>query len=453
MAKTLIGNIKGPQGPKGDRGPQGEQGIQGPSGPIGLTGDTGQRGSRWVTGRAITGTSTTDTVFSETGISDSIVNDHYLNDETGNIYRCTLAGPANIATWVYEGNIKPNNISIDTRISGWNSISGNKTINKMAYGNGMFVGVDSSNNRTMYYSEDGITWSESNLSTIYEIPIILYGNGKFICYEYNYPNEGCDIHHSEDGITWTDGARLSNTYLAIMTCGVYGNGKFVLSGYKITDDKIPVMIYSEDGITWSECVGLPDSAGAQGFDPLCYANGMFWAYNGTGGSNTMYYSEDGISWTVMDDAAVKPFDVIYANGVYVGYKSGGYLIYSNDGITWTEALKIPSTMDMDVDPSTGRPIPIKKSGYLPAIYVNGIFIAGAYYSKNGIEWKQWYYDNDGYIDTVVRYDNIYVDNGIANVNGKYMTLNRNSKTLISLEFVKEDMNLEEVINSLYKLLW
>lgn len=450
MAKTLIGNIKGPQGPKGDRGPQGEQGIQGPEGPIGLTGDNGQRGSRWVTGRAITGTSTTDTVFSETGISDSIVNDHYLNDETGNIYRCTLAGPANIATWVYEGNIKPNNISIDTGISGWNSISGNKTINKMAYGNGMFVGVDSSDSKTMYYSEDGITWSKSNLSTTYRVDIILYGNGKFICYEYNTGELSCDIHYSEDGITWTDGACLFNTYIASMTCGVYGNGKFILSGYKIADDKIPVMIYSEDGITWSECDGLPDKTTASlGFDVLFSANGKFWAYDESGCD---YYSEDGISWTVMDDAAVTPSAVIYAKGIYVGYAKE-YLIYSNDGITWTNSLNVPNIIYTDFDPSTGRPLPKKKNRYLPTIYVDGIFIAGAYYSKNGIEWKQWYYDNDGYIDTVLGYRNIYGDNGIVNVNGKYMTLDNKSKTLISLEFVKEDMNLEEVINSLYKLLW
>ena len=153
MAKTLIGNIKGPkgdqgiqgpqgiqgiQGPKGDQGPQGEKGdtgaqgpkgeqgpqgekgatgatgAQGPTGatgatgakgPTGAAGATGQRGSRWTTGTAITGTSTTGAIFSGTGITDALVNDQYLNSETGNIYKCTKAGNASTATWAWVGNI------------------------------------------------------------------------------------------------------------------------------------------------------------------------------------------------------------------------------------------------------------------------------------------------------------------------------------------------------------
>ena len=92
----------GPQGPKGDTG---ATGPQGPAGAAGAAGATGTRGSRWSTGTACTGTSTTATVFA-TGIADSLVNDMYLNPSTGNIYRCTVAGNASTAKWVYAGNIK-----------------------------------------------------------------------------------------------------------------------------------------------------------------------------------------------------------------------------------------------------------------------------------------------------------------------------------------------------------
>lgn len=94
MAKVLIGNFKGP---KGDTGAQGEQGDKG---------DTGARGSRWTEGTAITGSSTTPTVFSGTGITDALAEDLYLNTDTGNVYRCTTAGAANVAKWVYACNIK-----------------------------------------------------------------------------------------------------------------------------------------------------------------------------------------------------------------------------------------------------------------------------------------------------------------------------------------------------------
>lgn len=74
--------------------------------PRGNTGAAGTRGSRWSTGTAITGTSTTATIFSGTGITDALVNDMYLNTSTGYTYRCTVAGAASAAKWVYVGSIK-----------------------------------------------------------------------------------------------------------------------------------------------------------------------------------------------------------------------------------------------------------------------------------------------------------------------------------------------------------
>ena len=97
VVKTLIGNVKGPKGDTGAKGDAGEKGD---------IGATGQRGSRWTQGTKITGTSTTATIFSSSGISDALVNDNYLNTSTGNTYRCTVAGDASTAKWVYSGNIK-----------------------------------------------------------------------------------------------------------------------------------------------------------------------------------------------------------------------------------------------------------------------------------------------------------------------------------------------------------
>ena len=69
-------------------------------------GDTGDRGATWYAGTGITGTSTTAKVFSGSGVSSAIVGDHYLNTSTQNVYRCTVAGAASTAKWVYEQNIK-----------------------------------------------------------------------------------------------------------------------------------------------------------------------------------------------------------------------------------------------------------------------------------------------------------------------------------------------------------
>ena len=108
IIKTLIGNIKGPKGDKGDQGIQGIQGIKG---------DTGTRGTRWTTGNKITGTNTENTVFPESDLSDSIVNDHYMNVDTGNIYRCMVAGDADTASWVWVGNMVTVDIPTDKTLT------------------------------------------------------------------------------------------------------------------------------------------------------------------------------------------------------------------------------------------------------------------------------------------------------------------------------------------------
>lgn len=72
----------------------------------GKTGATGTRGSVINYGTAITGTSTTATAFSGSGLSSSLVNDMYINTSTFYLYRCTVAGNAANAKWVYVGSIK-----------------------------------------------------------------------------------------------------------------------------------------------------------------------------------------------------------------------------------------------------------------------------------------------------------------------------------------------------------
>lgn len=107
-----LGNVKGPQGIQGIQGETGPQGPTGATGATGAKGDTGQRGSLWYNGTGITGTSTTATVFSGSGVTAALVNDYYQNTGTGadrgRVYRCTVAGAATVAKWVYAGtNLGP----------------------------------------------------------------------------------------------------------------------------------------------------------------------------------------------------------------------------------------------------------------------------------------------------------------------------------------------------------
>lgn len=60
--------------------------------------------NKMYSGNKITGTSTTATIFSGSGITSAVVNDRYVNTDNGNYYKCTVAGAAAVAKWVYEGN-------------------------------------------------------------------------------------------------------------------------------------------------------------------------------------------------------------------------------------------------------------------------------------------------------------------------------------------------------------
>ena len=60
--------------------------------------------NKMYSGNKITGTSTTATIFSGSGITAAVVNDRYVNTDNGNYYKCTVAGAAAVAKWVYEGS-------------------------------------------------------------------------------------------------------------------------------------------------------------------------------------------------------------------------------------------------------------------------------------------------------------------------------------------------------------
>ena len=112
MPELDLGSVIGPQGPQGKTGATGAQGpagATGATGPAGEKGATGTRGSLWYNGTGITGTSTTAAIFSGSGVSSALVNDYYINTGTGadrgRVYRCTTAGAASAAKWVYAGTL------------------------------------------------------------------------------------------------------------------------------------------------------------------------------------------------------------------------------------------------------------------------------------------------------------------------------------------------------------
>lgn len=206
-----------------------------------------------------------------------------------------------------------------------------KACKSIAYGNGMFV-TTAPNTSSMYqskgsfYSQDGITWTESSLPVDGSWDNVAYGNGKFVAVSRNSKNAA----YSTDGINWESAALpVSSYWLGI----VYGDGKFVTvaSGGRS-------VAYSTDGITWTAAT-LPSTAN---WFSVTYGDGKFVAV--ASNSEKVAYSTDGITW----EESALPLSaewirVIYGDGKYVAiaYNSNA-AAYSIDGITWVE-VTLPSS--------------------------------------------------------------------------------------------------------------
>lgn len=254
----------------------------------------------------------------------------------------------------------------------WN-IGASQESNQMdviGYGGGKFIAAYNGKSQNfVLYSTDGISWSKSNtLNGYFNFQNICYGNGVFVLVGTSH------YTYSSDGITWAEPisfSRRGNSYIA------YGNEKFVL----IHDDE---GFYSTDGKTWTN-ITFPTTASAISFTDICFGKDKFiiigYLTNSTS-TGKILYSNDGISWTEMTlrTGEGKGKAIAYGNGIYVASPfmgqsgSSDVVIYSTDGISWNA-----STL-----PRVAR--------WQDIAYGNGVFIAVSDYpslSAYSFDGKNW----------------------------------------------------------------
>lgn len=257
----------------------------------------------------------------------------------------------------------------------------------LCYANGCFVAAYTNGT---YYSEDGTTWTKSNL-TFSASSIELYDTDGLL-----FVTAGANNYYSFDGKTWNAfenndittiyGIHYANGLWVIGTnSGVYySTNRLEWTRSNLTEDYFKHIIYaygvwvaacggaskskgvyySKDGKTWTSCIGNSSYEFS-----IAVGNGMF----NTGDK----YSLDGINWQDTNltslDNCVRAQYITYSDGVWVmsPYLNGGNigaLIYSYDGINWTKSN-----------------ITVKSGGNF-IIHANGIWIAngksngGIYYS-------------------------------------------------------------------------
>ncbi|MPM04297.1 hypothetical protein SDC9_50573 [bioreactor metagenome] len=179
-------------------------------------------------------------------------------------------------------------------------------------------------------------------------------------------------------IEWIRIGRLAVSEDSTITCGCYGNGKFVfLAEAFFAED---TCLSSIDGLNWSEAKLNIDSSAA--WDSICYGNNMFVATSSSNHFSVTSHiitSTDGVMWAEVNVYNERPISgICFGNGLFVAIQHdgtfGANIITSPDGITWSEQIIPALTPNLaGIAYGGGRFVSIATSG-------------STIYSDNGIDW-------------------------------------------------------------------
>ena len=141
----------------------------------------------------------------------------------------------------------------------------------VAYGNGYFIALPSSNTQAAY-SQDGSTWVSVSLPVSKTWTGIAYGNGYWVAISSGGSGNSTAIISKSNGLGWRSYNLPSATTWSSIA---YGNGIFVA-----TANGTNSAAYSTNyGVTWTSST-LPSTAG---WSSITYGNGIFVAVSSTGG--------------------------------------------------------------------------------------------------------------------------------------------------------------------------
>ena len=269
--------------------------------------------------------------------------------------------------------------------------------NDIAYGNGMFVAVNSSGGT---YSKGGDVWEaftlpESGTHTL------AYGSGKFVAISTG--SRTTSAAYSTDGVTWT----ATSIPQGVWTSVVYGGGKFVA----VNSDNETA--YSTDGVTWNKGGDLSFSTTTGGGAiKITYGDGKYVALCNWGGCS---YSADGVTWSPGQNSYLCFVSATYGNGMFVavGNDSGKWKIcYTANPATtnWEAATTFSASNWTDID----------YNGEVFVAITSGMVAA---YSADGLIWEETTLPEDNNLAAVTHDENRFVAVGASSkaldtLNGK-----------------------------------
>ena len=204
----------------------------------------------------------------------------------------------------------------------------------ISFGNGVFVVTATAANATatgtqVFVSPDGLNWtkSETSAGTAYNSWPILIGN---VWLAYQSAGNGQYSRSSDNGVTW-------NTYVAASFTGMgagraFGNGVIVSGGFGSSSSTSGITWSGDQGTNWSTAV-----TPAGYFGSVAFGNGTFVAIDTINSTNLAITSTNGFTWTTRTLPSTGNWSqVTFGNGVFLAVSgTGTQAATSTDGITWT----------------------------------------------------------------------------------------------------------------------
>ena len=221
----------------------------------------------------------------------------------------------------------------------------NIVIYTVTYGNGIFVIAGGNGDNNLITSTDGVTWTvRPSVLITHSAHYVIYSNGVFISFSSS------TVYYSTNGIVWT------NFYIPPSNKFFYPaffNGKFIAVSRSTTVNSTAItLIPSISGFfgiggltlnkltdTWLTTTGIASNTYSSN---IVYGNSFFLRISATG-TNKANKSTDGITWTSSAISAWSntstnaslSFGSVNSTNYFFGVNQTQSIIRSTDGVTWT----------------------------------------------------------------------------------------------------------------------
>lgn len=205
----------------------------------------------------------------------------------------------------------------------WAAQSGNYAFAMIQQGSGHF----SSATTGVYKSSDlaSFTANQVSSSTGVSDATLVYGNGKYVLGSVKKGS----VFYSEDGVTWTEVQPTTAYQFSGVTYSVFFfDNKFWATTSYSTQWGGAAVFQSSDGVTWTMVAVNLGSAGERYIEDLCYCDGKYYMIMSDG--ELRYTSDWSVFTTLISVYSTKYCTAMFVHNNYLYYlwRSGDYSVCS-----------------------------------------------------------------------------------------------------------------------------